>query len=213
MLWQGLIGKDSTRPLSQLKIQLISGYSDGRHLVESVDDNYPPRLSKPIKAEKLLFRIRSLLNDADSDPLEYGESVMTTNDHSNHPAGWDYRSMTSGFDSIDREHMALYVCLSEISEYVDEKGSRIKLTEMFDKFMALVVSHLQNEQATLQASQYANVGKVEKLHQFQEQQAFRKFGDFKKTLLCAEQLHQFFSEWLLDHVMSFDQQALLIPEF
>jgi len=60
-----------------IKVQLISGYSDGRNLQIPADHSHPHRLSKPIKSKLLLQRIRTLLNETlDDDPIRDNSEIF-----------------------------------------------------------------------------------------------------------------------------------------
>lgn len=199
----------STYP--NIKVQLISGYSGDRHVSETTGSLYPLRLSKPIKANKLLLRVRSLLNE---NKVEGGQNKqdhevnLPSSDAMKDQTGWKSGEMESGVAAIDQDHIELFKRLDTLADGIVSKYDNDELNAEFAQIIALIVLHLEREHAMIKASDYPNLNRIEKLSQFQKQYADKKLIEYNNGLITPEQFRCFLVEWLTDHITSIDPQIV-----
>ena len=199
----------STYP--EIKVQLISGFSDGRHVSDTTNSLYPLRLSKPIKANNLLQRVRSLLNE---NKVERGQDKqnhkvnLPSSDAMKDQTGWNSGEMESGIAAIDQDHIELFKRLNALAGSIESKCGHDELDAEFAQTITLIALHLKREHAMVEASSYPNLNRLEKLSQFQKQHADKKFIEYNNGLITPEQFRCFLLEWLTDHISSVDPQVI-----
>jgi hemerythrin-like metal-binding protein len=190
-----------------IKIQLISGYSDGRHIDENnklIDHNlHKNLLYKPYKIQDLLLQLRNLLDTMNSTNTNTSTSDMKTVKNSAPSVLWD-DSLSVHIPAIDNDHKYLFQLFSYFEQAMIQNNTD-EITDSFDKLIQYIEYHFQREEEIMEACKYPGLLKHHQVHEMFKKQIMDHFSDFKNNKLKSKELLIMYKNWLLDHVSGMDQ--------
>ena len=194
-----------------IKIQLVSGFSDDRHLNRVDDSLHQTLLRKPLNSKKLLQRIRMLLDDQEIHQQNRDQSVAS-DDKPIKPFEWSDQ-LSVGVPQIDQDHRALISlinrCIAVLNNNEqDNKEIRTILNELVD----YTQYHFQREELVLKVCKYPNWVKHQQEHQRLIDEVGQHIKEYGHGELTAKALFRFLTDWLTNHIMGMDKAIALYCE-
>ena len=187
----------------EIKIQLISGYSDGRHIDENnklIDpDLHKQLLHKPYKIHDLLLNLRFLLDDQNTNSYDSVSNKTSMQDS----VVWN-ESLSVHIPAIDKDHKFLFKLFNYFKKATDQENKE-DIHKSFTQLINYIKYHFQREEEIMHACQYPGLKKHQQVHEMFKQQIHAHFDDFIAKKLNKEDLLKLYKNWLLDHVSGMDQ--------
>ncbi|MES0326553.1 MAG: bacteriohemerythrin [Gammaproteobacteria bacterium] len=187
-----------------IKIQMVSGFSDDRHLKMVDDSLHENSLQKPLNSKILLQRIRTLLDDQEIH-LQNRDEPAASDDKSIDFFEWTDQ-ISVGVPQIDQDHKVLISfinrCIAVMNNNEqDNKEIRAILNELVD----YTQYHFQREELLMKVCQYPDLLKHQQGHQLLIDEVGQRIKEYGLGELTAKALFGFLTDWLTSHIMGSDK--------
>ena len=196
------------RKYPAVKIQMVSGFSgfddDLKH-VERDDDLYQNIMRKPVTRDQLLNRVSKIFSNLKSDLSEHhSDDVVQSNSSkliTKKKIEWS-EDISVGIDAIDNDHKKLFELLNKSSE---ENLSSEEVLKLLNELAAYTKYHFEREEKVMEACSYPSLRKHRRVHQYMLQEVTNKIKRYNNGALTQGMLHQFLSDWLVNHIVGMDK--------
>lgn len=189
-----------------VKIQLLTGYSDGKYLDQNnklLDpDLHKNIMYKPFEINDLLTRIRSLLDEPETvsrAEIAGGSRAEKANDK----LQWN-ENLSVHIPDIDEQHKYMFELFNYFEESIHQKDDAM-IESNFSKLLNYISYHFQREEELMSACKYQGLNKHHQVHVMFKKQIHEHFDDFKAGRLNGQELLSLYRNWLVDHVSGMDQ--------
>jgi len=187
----------------QVKIQLVSGFSEQTDTELINDELHSNIIHKPFEAEYLLSRVRDLL-----DNCHQSESSVEDTVKNRIPLMQWSDDLNIGQAEIDEDHKKLFNlinrCIVTINNQQPSSALEVIISELFD----YTKYHFQREENFFKEHNYSQLVNHKLLHTKIVEQLQQKKTDYEQGNLTAESLIEFLSDWLRNHILKADTVAI-----
>jgi len=189
-----------------VKIQIVTGYNDGKHLDQNnllLDPVLHENLIyKPFEISDLLLRIRSLLDQPET--ISTDEQLATSRvKEANVKLQWN-DNLSVHIPDIDNQHKYMFELFNYFEESMYQKDNDM-IESNFNDLIDYINFHFQREEEVMLACDYQGLNKHHQVHNMFKKQILDQFDDFKKGQLNNQELLSLYRHWLVDHVSGMDQ--------
>jgi len=192
----------------RIKVQVISGFSDKRHL-NLVDNHFHKNmLRKPINHYLLLKRIRDLLdnNDISISAINQHEFVNFENDRIK-PIAWE-ANFNTGDQEIDEDHQEFIALINRCIEVVNGRVDNSEIGVILKELSTTTPEHFLMEEQKMSMNSSPLLQKHIKVHQIYIDCLRRFTQQYHKNELAAETLLYFLVDWLKEHILGMDKSSV-----
>ncbi len=186
-----------------VKIQLVSGFSDDRHI--NIPDDYLHQnlIHKPFKRQELLQKIRILLDGGTHQPAINMTSLLC-----NKPVSfitWT-EDLSIGIPQIDQDHKVLVSLVNRcIAVLNSDNPDNKEISNILDELFDYTQYHFQREERLMKVCEYPGLIKHQQVHQLLIKEVGRRIKEHDLGKLTAEALVEFIADWLTNHIMGMDK--------
>jgi hemerythrin-like metal-binding protein len=183
------------RDYPQVKIQMVSGFSDNQH--QGVSTNvklHQHRLRKPYSTELLLQQIRARLDESELSseleliqPIEWSEEIGT------------------GIGAVDADHQILLSLFNRCVDLVSGNAQNDEVGAILGELMDYADYHFRREEVIMRECGYPELQSHKQAHQQLLDDAMQRVKAFGLGELSVTALLQFCHRWLTDHVINTEQ--------
>lgn len=193
----------------KIKIQMVSGFSDDRHLKVFDEHLHQRMLKKPYKSTELLTRIRFLLDEGKNAPTLTTKQPQA-NRQEDYDSGLDdllvwTDDMKIGLPAIDNEHKKIHELLLRClhAQNINNDSSCIK--EILDELLDYTQYHFRNEEIIMETCGYPHIENHRDVHKMLVKQAQKHIRNFEQGNFSAKDLLILLKEWFIEHNMGMDR--------
>jgi hemerythrin-like metal-binding protein/PAS domain S-box-containing protein len=191
----------------EIKIQMVSGFSDDRHL-KVIDENlHQQLLKKPYKSVDLLNRIRLLL-DNESFTAEKTNNAVATSARTDADLKdlliWN-DEMKIGLPQIDRQHKKLHELLLRCLNIVNINKNHTSIKMLLDELLEYTQYHFRDEEVIMETCGYPFLENHHEVHKMLVNQVKKQIKQFEQGDFSAQSLLLLLKEWFIEHNMGMDR--------
>lgn len=191
----------------EIKIQMVSGFSDNRHLKVIDEKLHQQLLKKPYISVDLLNRIRLLLDNESSTAMmtkNMAEMSAATDTDLKGLLIWN-DEMEIGLPQIDRQHKKLHELLLRCLNVVDTSENHSSIKNLLDELVEYTQCHFRDEEIIMQACGYAFLENHREVHKMLVKQVNKQIQQFEQGVFTAQSLLLLLQEWFVEHNMGMDR--------
>jgi len=185
----------------KIKIQLASGYNDERHQSFATSELREQMLQKPFELERLLTRVRQLLDDG-------GDSAVAELKSEQAYIQWSDEAMT-GIGELDDDHSVLFELLNRYQKQASSQSSSTDMSAILDELLDYTTYHFRREESIMVACDYPHLDNHKRVHDMLTKRTARLISEYNHGELEPMKLLDFLRDWLLDHIMTMDKAIAL----
>jgi len=189
-----------------IKIQMLSGYTDGRHSVITDNELHENMLYKPINNQEILKRIRYLLDKEKPGTAPVQRNVLA-DEQALQAVEWNEKFST-GVVEIDDDHKILVALANRCSALFDSQEQGKEIGAILYELQDYTAHHFQREECIMKVCEYPNLEKHKQVHHMLNQEIHNLFKKHNLGQLDALSLLNFFSTWLNEHVTYMDKAII-----
>lgn len=181
----------------EIRIQLVSGFSDERH-IDMIDETLHQRLLyKPYNSSDLFKNIRDLLDNKLS--LSSKKAKPTEKKVINSFEWTD--NLSIGIPEIDKDHQVLLSLLNRCIDMVNENEKIEELDIILNELVEYTQYHFKREEKIMDACGYPHQQNHKKGHQLLISELNQYRIKYEQGELTVDLLLGFLTGWLKDHIM------------
>jgi len=185
-----------------IPIQLVSGYSS----IVPRDDNHQDLsnaiMYKPYKKRDLLKRVREILD---------GKLALKPTKKASLPniIQWS-DNMSIGVENIDKDHKKLIDLINQCINLEQQETAKSSIKEILDELLDYTDYHFKREELLMEQIGYPHITKHQQVHKLLIKEVKQRVNKFKQGHMVIQDLVEFLSAWLEDHIMGMDK--LIVSE-
>ncbi|MCP4044998.1 MAG: bacteriohemerythrin, partial [Gammaproteobacteria bacterium] len=186
-----------------LKVLLTSGHAEKTASHDGKADFDADLISKPYSLPELTQHVHSLLGDpgvtaTDQDDTS-GQAVPPA-------AGIEWtEDLAISINPIDEDHKVLVELLNRSMLLTRSESAQREFEQVLTELLEHTQYHFKREEAVMQICGYPDIDFHRQIHQFLINQATQKQQQLQSGHLSAEELVDFLSGWLLNHIEVVDR--------
>lgn len=191
----------------QIKIQMVSGFSDDRHLNVIDEKLHQQLLKKPYKSVDLLNRIRVLLDSESSAAVMTNNAVTSlaeTDIDLNGLLIWN-DDMKIGLPQIDRQHKKLHELLLRCLNIENTSKNNASIKKILDELLEYTQYHFRDEEIIMDACGYPFLENHHEVHEMLVKQVKKQIKQFEQGDFSIKSLLLLLKEWFVEHNMGMDR--------
>jgi len=187
-----------------IKIQLVSGFADDRHVNMADDYLHQHLIYKPFNSQNLLQRIRELLDGEEENKQKtdlnislYGKDIS--------PIKWS-EQFSIGIEKIDQDHKVLVSLVNRSIVILNSGGQDNKeIQNILDELLDYTQYHFKREELLMKVCEYPGLIKHQQVHQLLIKEVRRRIKEHEIGVLTAKELQHFLADWLKNHILGMDK--------
>ena len=177
-----------------MKIQVVSGFSDDETLEIVNKELQQQRLQKPYTFKDLLTRVRSLL-DRDSDSINDCKLEV--------PVLWS-DSLVSGIDVLDEDHKTLVDMINRCADDNEQARDNSNTSSILHDLVEYVDYHFKREEMIMDMCGFSDTEKHKKMHNVLNDNVSEYVQQFGNGTLPRDALCKALKKWLVNHIVGHD---------
>ncbi len=183
-----------------VKIQLATGYNDDRQKGKFDKSLYKNILFKPYNKKVLLKRIRNLLDDELTQPINKANKTLSST------IEWSNK-LSVNIEEIDNDHKELLSLLNRCISHVSEaKKENNEVGVILHDLLNYTRYHFQREEHIMKIVDFPDIENHIYVHKELFKEVKHREEQFEQGDEISEQLIQFLSDWLITHILGMDKK-------
>lgn len=115
------------------------------------------------------------------------------------------KSFETGHPIVDGQHKKLFAMVNQLYNAIEEKHTKLVLTDTIEKLSDYVVTHFKTEEEIMLTHYFPDYENHKKKHEELKEQAFKLIKLFNLgTVDLTATIAKFLSDWLKDHILEND---------
>ncbi|MDH5483929.1 MAG: bacteriohemerythrin, partial [Gammaproteobacteria bacterium] len=193
------LAEEVAKNYPQVKIQMVSGFSDECHLGRN-EALYQKQLQKPFTSKALLERLRELLD----------ENKASSVDELLQPVIWS-SEISTGIDPVDKDHKILLVLLNRCIDAVQHNMQGEAAGNILEELLDYTGYHFRREELIMAVCHYPGLHGHQQAHSAMLDEVAQYIREYSEDRLSVQSLLQFLRCWFLNHVNNKAYDRAIIP--
>jgi len=119
-------------------------------------------------------------------------------------------NMSIGVENIDKDHKKLIDLINQCINLEQQETAKSSIKEILDELLDYTDYHFKREELLMGQIGYPHITKHQQVHKLLIKEVKQRVNKFKQGHMVIQDLVEFLSAWLEDHIMGMDK--LIVSE-